>query len=330
MLSLVDRNVNHVFPVAMIHLTNGAVTREIAPRGQKTLEYLTPVCSTYLRPQERVLFIPGRGANPFFHFFEALWILAGREDVEFLAQFNPRMAEYSDNGQVFHAPYGRRLRRCGETHWDQLAEVIALLQADPDTRRAVLQIWDADLDLGTDSKDLPCNTTIYLKIREGRLHMTVCNRSNDALWGAYGANVVQFSTLQEYLATMIGVEVGLYHQISDSFHVYTDLPLWQKMKHVRPGSILDPYEMGTVRPYPLVTDAKTFDHECRWFVENPARGETQYTNTIFQHTAPTLYRAWIEHQASRRGLQQLTTLPVDLDWRAAAEVWLKEHGEVDA
>ena len=33
-----------------------------------------------------------------------------------------------------------------------------------------------------------------------KLCMTVCNRSNDMLWGAYGANVVHMSMLQEFVA----------------------------------------------------------------------------------------------------------------------------------
>ena len=66
------------------------------------------------------------------------------------------------------------------------------------------------------------NTNIYFKIRENKLKMTVCCRSNDMLWGAYGVNVVHMSVLQEYMATMIGVEMGEYRQISDSFHIYTE------------------------------------------------------------------------------------------------------------
>jgi hypothetical protein len=54
-----------------------------------------PVVTTYANPAERVLFSPMRDANPFFHLFEALWMLAGRNDLPWLVQFNnalPRTA----------------------------------------------------------------------------------------------------------------------------------------------------------------------------------------------------------------------------------------------
>src|SRR5271154_5758040 len=64
--------------------------RIVSPRGMETIEWKGVFITEYEKPDERVLFSQTRDANPFFHFFESLWILAGREDVEFLAQFNPK------------------------------------------------------------------------------------------------------------------------------------------------------------------------------------------------------------------------------------------------
>src|SRR6185312_12020720 len=115
-----------------------------------------------------------------------LWMLAGRRDVAWLARFNQRMATYSDDGVVFNAAYGYRWRRqfnlataAGGNAHDQLGVIVDLLRADPDSRRAVLQIWDAEADLGVASKDLACNTQAMFKVRDDRLNMTVSNRSND-------------------------------------------------------------------------------------------------------------------------------------------------------
>src|SRR4051812_44092557 len=84
--------------------------RDISPRGMRTMEYRGPFITEYQNPTERVVWSEARDANPFFHLMESLWILAGRSDVAFLAEFNARMAEYSDNNKTFHAPYGERLR----------------------------------------------------------------------------------------------------------------------------------------------------------------------------------------------------------------------------
>ena len=39
-----------------------------------------------------------------------------------------------------------------------------LLRDNPNERRVVLQIWDAQHDLGTQSKDIPCNLMIKLYV----------------------------------------------------------------------------------------------------------------------------------------------------------------------
>lgn len=180
----------------------------------------SPVTTVYHNPCYRVLYDPVRDANPFFHFFEALWVLAGRQDVATLKFFNARMADYSDDGETFHAPYGHRIRN----HFskDQLLRAIDMLKVDPNSRQVVLQIWDVDCDLGSTSKDIPCNDMVKLRVVNGLLDIVVFCRSNDMIWGAYGANIVQFSTLQEFIAGALGIPVGRYYQVSCDFHAYTD------------------------------------------------------------------------------------------------------------
>lgn len=219
---LTVRNVNQALPMGHALLLDAG--EAIAPRGIPTIEYPGPVATVYTHPTERVLWCPVRDANPFFHFFEALWVLYGRSDVRFLARLLPRIAEFSDDGLTFNAPYGYRLRR---QHGDQVDRAIQLLREDPATRRVVLSIWNPS-DLWADSKDIPCNDAIALKVRHGKLHMHVWCRSNDIFWGAYGANVVQFSTLLEYIACALGVEVGTYTQNSDSYHMYPENEVVQR------------------------------------------------------------------------------------------------------
>src|SRR6185369_13562421 len=69
-----------------------------------------PVMTTYLRPCQRVLFSPMRDANPFFHLMEALWMLAGRDDLAWPLYFNSKFGAYSDNGVTVHGAYGHRWR----------------------------------------------------------------------------------------------------------------------------------------------------------------------------------------------------------------------------
>ena len=315
-LSIIVRNVNEALPLAMLHLRHSGIPE--VSRDMATLEYPEPVITTYWNPMERVLFLPERDANPFFHLFESLWILGGRQDVAFLQQFNSRISEYSDNGKIFHGAYGFRLRH---NHiGDQIEEAIDLLAREPNTRRCVLQIWDANRDLGTRTKDTPCNTMVYFKIRGGALNMTVCNRSNDVIWGAYGANVVQFSVLQEYVANRVGVGVGRYHQMSDSFHVYPDNPQWAKLKDIPVKD--DPwYASGKVRPYPLGVDsAGHWDQDLRWFLEDPF-GDAVYETAYFNDVVQPLALAWLAHKEEKNGAGALDATS-RIDWVVAARAWL--------
>jgi hypothetical protein len=237
MLSIHVRNVAEALPIGLMHLKERGV--RLASRGGPTVEYPGPVATTYDRPWERVLLDPTRDCNPFFHFMEGLWMLAGARDVASLAAFNSRMPEYSDDGVVFNGAYGYRARE----HFgiDQLMAVVSLLREDPSTRRAVVCLWDPKTDL-KQSKDIPCNDLIVFRATGGILRMTVYNRSNDVIWGAYGANAVHFSMIHEWVCAMVGMEQGSYTQVSNSFHAYTELPLWQQ------------YEKGIWKPYEHVAN----------------------------------------------------------------------------
>lgn len=206
----------------------------VAPRGKKIKE-IRPASVEYLNPLKRVTFVRGRRINPYFQLAESLWILSGRSDVAFLDLFNKNMVSFSDDGKTFNAPYGERLRTYGknDAHQiifnpvDQLVDCYIKLNTDKETRQAVAVISAPHFDnskytIGEKGKDIACNLIITFKIRENKLHMCVFNRSNDVIWGMFGANLCQFSTIQEMLATWLDVEVGSYHQITDSLHIYTE------------------------------------------------------------------------------------------------------------
>lgn len=332
------RNVNDALNSVMRLLNFKEYWREINPRGQGTLEWKGTFITEYQNPYERVLFNSTRDANPFFHFFESLWILAGRDDVEFLAQFNPKMRDYSDNGLIFHAPYGQRLR--GHHHFDQIKKAIDLLKGDMATRQVVLTIWDPVSDMGVKTKDMPCNDMIFFKIRDGRLNMTVCCRSNDIIWGAYGANAVQFSMIQEFIARAVGVEVGVYAQVSDSFHVYTDNEAYKKLMpeyysiptggYERPWPI-DPYTTGKVKPFRIMGAGGSADTwledlditigDPAWVMDNQSK-----VDPFFSMVAIPLWRTWWAYKKGdyKEAYEFLDECEA-IDWRIAAYEWMRRR-----
>jgi len=190
-------------------------------RNGKCMVATEPVLTCYAKPLERMLWEPKRDANPFFHVMEAMWMLSGRNDVKSVSKYASQMAQYSDDGDTLNGAYGYRWRNYFEH--DQIDWVIAHLKAQPNSRRAVLGMWDpredpADIDQG--SLDVPCNTHAYFRVNQGKLDMTVCCRSNDIVWGCYGANAVHMSYLMEYVACSLGIPVGRYYQLSNNWHMY--------------------------------------------------------------------------------------------------------------
>ncbi|MBL8550603.1 MAG: hypothetical protein JNJ73_11520 [Hyphomonadaceae bacterium] len=332
------RNVNDALVKGVELMRAGAVRQ--ASRNGATLEYPEPVCTLYERPAERVLFDKVRDANPFFHLLESLWMLEGRRDVAWLARILPRMADYSDDGKVFNAAYGYRWRNQFSLKaggGDQLTAIVELLRRDHDTRRAVLQIWDASADLAVNSKDLACNTQAMFKVRDGKLNMLVSNRSNDMVWGCYGANAVHFSVMQEYVAARVGVALGAYRQVSDSFHAYEDT--WGKVSDIAGRYEGDPYEQGEVSAYPLAAAPEDFDAELhRWF-ENPPdalnaaqwEAETKpgaWKNPFFPRVATPMYRALFAFKdKDREGAHAWLDRVAATDWQRAGREWLQRRKE---
>ena len=314
MLTIQDRNVNHVFPRGIMCLREEGVPRD--SRNGTTLEIMEPVAVTYSYADERVLFDKTRDCNPFFHLFESLWMLAGRRDVEFLAQYNSRIHQYSDDGKNFHAAYGHRLRK----HFlmDQLNVCIEKLTRNPDDRRIVMQLWDpADLDVN--SVDLACNLVMLPRIREGFLDMTVMNRSNDYLWGMTGANVVHMSVIQEYIARMVGIELGSYTQISNCLHAYVDIPLWDLCKDT-PLLQDDEYMRGEVEPYPLVQNTKEWDNDLLVWMNNPTL-DVFYEDPFFNDVARPMVVAFNAHKENNNGIDYVNDIKAT-DWRLACYNWL--------
>lgn len=317
-------NVNYAFSDAFWNLRVSGIREE--SRNGPVLVMPGLFVTEYEEPVHRVLFNKKRDANHVFHLMETIWMFAGRSDVKWLEQFNSRYGSYADpDGRVWGA-YGARWRTAfwvGDTNTrDQILEIIRVLKSDPGSRQAVLQMWDAHLDLGTKHADRPCNTHVYFDCRGGVLNMTVCCRSNDVLWGAYGANVVHFSFLQELIAAGIGIPVGTYRQMSNNFHVYTDLPQVQEFLEV-PPLVEDLYvQDGNERVLPLLAPWETvrqFLDDCYAFCNG-----YQTTTAFLTNVAVPLRDAYLARKSKQP--YDLTRVP-DCDWKKGFQIWLANRGE---
>ena len=329
------RNVHEALPRGVDLLTFEGIRRD--SRNGPVYQYPTPVTTVYSEPLERVLFWPSRKANPFFHLYESLWMLAGRDDVEPLAEYVSRMKTFSDNGVTFNGAYGYRWRE----HFgrDQLKEIAEALKADPYDRRQILQIWDNERDLGTKSLDIPCNVVVSFQIGiTGALNMVVFNRSNDMIWGAYGANAVHFSYLLEYMAARIGVKVGTYTQISTNFHAYEKvLQGISELAHQATPWLAsrNPYneDPERIKPFPLMSpdsreNPDLWDDQLYTFLSDP--NAIGLRDPFFRRVAGPMHKAHLAYRDKEnrdRFFHAKEIIQNDMaqcDWKVAATMWLDD------
>lgn len=321
-MQILVRNVREAYKVGMELLRDYG--KPEPSRAGNVLVINEPVTTIYTDPRERVLINKKRNANPFFHFFESIWMFSGIRDGSFLDRFVHDFTErFADPGTtILHGAYGYRWRNFFD--FDQLEVIIKILRKDPTTRRAVLTMWDPQEDLGANQPDIPCNTHVYFRIFAGALEMMVNCRSNDIIWGAFGANAVHFSMLQEYLAKSIGVSVGRYYQNSWNFHAYEYI-FHKLLPGVNDTTWCSPYEEYI---HPLVDNPQTFLEECYNFVTKESPDINQ-KNSIFQDVAWPMLGAHdcVKHKLWGSALQACEEIKSD-DWRRASIQWIQHKEEL--
>ncbi len=322
------RNVNHALPAGMSLLWEHGRIRGSRNGQVRVME--TPVTTVYQKPTERVLFWEVRDANPFFHLYESLWMLGGRRDVASVAYYVKRMNTFSDDGWLLHGAYGHRWRY--HFGFDQLLKIGEALRLNPEDRRCVLQVWDATEDLAVPSKDIPCNTQAYFSVGwDGKLDMTVCCRSNDIIWGAYGANAVHWSMLQEYIAALAKRPVGTYYQISNNYHAYLDVfqPLFETLEKNSVAPLYQDYERLRIQPSPLVnTDPEEWGKDLEAFLDEDSgklrdpffTGVAVHAHDAYRYHKDGLPLVALEH--AERVLAN--------DWRLAMCQWLARHNRKES
>ena len=324
MHSIKASNVNTAYVSGLYWLRVAGVEEQ--SRNGRVVVAPEPVCTTYLRPWQRVLFSPDRDANPFFHLMEAIWMMAGRQDVEWPSYFAKQLLEYSDNGITLAGAYGYRWREY--FGYDQITEIVNILKDDPLSRRAVMSMWDGFTE--ESPKDKPCNTHIYFDCRGGVLNMTVCCRSNDAVWGTYGANVVHMSVLQEVMAAGIGIPIGQYRQMSNNFHAYPDTNNIAKL--IEHPNSPDYYKILSLKHYPLVDleagNMADWLVDAENFIYNPTANEDDsYVHPFFREVAYPMYMAWHSRKnGETNGLEWVDQIEAE-DWQIACTEWIQRRME---
>ena len=166
-------------------------------------------------PRARLSRSESRG-NAFSSLGELCWYLSGSSDIKFIEYYIPSYRKFAENG-ILHGAYGPRLLKMRGVI-NQINNVISILKRKRSSRRAIMQLFNAE-DVIEEHKDIPCTCTFQFLIRSDHLEMITNMRSNDAYVGL-PHDVFCFTMIQEIVARHLDVEPGVYRHIVGSLHLY--------------------------------------------------------------------------------------------------------------
>lgn len=292
---------------------------ETDSRGNRSRECLN-IAFTLTDPRQRIPYLAARKSNIVFNYAEALWYLAGRDDLAMIGYYGPRLRALSSDGRrLTGTAYGPRLFRPpgddGPCQWDR---VVDLLRRDPDSKRAVTTVMRPGELAEADNPDVACTLALQFLLRDGCLHLVATMRGNDAMIGL-ACDVFSFTLIQEFTAAQLDVELGTYtHQVG-SMHV--NEPDLARMDAIvaEPGSrFRDP-------PMPAETSWDTIRDILRWETDLRAN-QARFTPGRCGPTASTPY--WQQVLLLFEAYRQIVHQPdepidaVTLDALTPAHRWL--------
>ena len=162
---------------------------------------------------------PDRKFNLEYAEAEWQWYLSGDPSIDKLGEINgsipPIWERMADSERKVRSNYGWQWER---NH--QLDKVVAMLKSNPETRQAVISIYDGK-EISTYRKDTPCTYAVQFTILDSKLHMAVLMRSND-LWFGFCNDQYCFASLQELVADRLSIELGTYYHFAHNLHLYNN------------------------------------------------------------------------------------------------------------
>ena len=154
---------------------------------------------------------------------ELLWFLRGDSNVRWLQDNGIRIwNEWADADGELGPVYGVQWRSWPTPdggHVDQIAEALATLKQNPDSRRNLVSAWNvSELDK---MALMPCHLMFQLYVADGRLSMQVYQRSADMFLGV-PFNIASYALLTHMFAQQAGLEVGELIWTGGDCHIYNN------------------------------------------------------------------------------------------------------------
>jgi len=152
---------------------------------------------------------------------ELLWFLQGSTNIAYLREHGVTIwDEWADERGELGPIYGHQWRSWpapGGGHIDQIADLMARLRTDPNSRRLVVSAWNvADLPKMALA---PCHALFQFHVAGGRLSCQLYQRSADIFLDV-PFNIASYALLTEMVAQQAGLEPGDFIWTGGDCHLY--------------------------------------------------------------------------------------------------------------
>jgi thymidylate synthase len=188
---------------------------------------------------------------------ELLWFIAGDTNTGYLNENRVTIwDEWADENGDLGPVYGRQWRSWPTPSGgsvDQLADVIAQIRSNPDSRRLLVSAWNVP-EL-PEMALFPCHVMFQFYVADGRLSCQVYQRSADILLGV-PFNIASYAILTHMVAQVSGLEAGdLVHTLGDA-HLYLNHLAQADLQLSR-----DPMALPVLALNPEVRDIDSFSFD---------------------------------------------------------------------
>ena len=189
--------------------------------------------------------------------YELLWFLKGDTNVRFLQEHGVRIwDEWADEKGDLGPVYGRQWRSWPKGDGgtiDQIAQVVADIKRNPDSRRLIVTAWNP-ADIGKMALP-PCHCLFQFYVAHGRLSCQLYQRSADIFLGV-PFNIASYALLTMMVAQVTGLKPGEFIHTFGDAHLYLN-----HLDQAREQLARRPYPLPVMTLNPDVTDIFGFRYE---------------------------------------------------------------------
>lgn len=154
---------------------------------------------------------------------ELLWFISGDTNISYLKENGVRIwDEWADENGDLGPVYGSQWRKWETADGrviDQIANVIAQIKTNPDSRRLLVSAWNVgEID---NMKLPPCHYAFQFYVADGKLSCMLNMRSVDCFLGL-PFNIASYALLTHMVAQQCGLEAGEFIWAGGDVHIYSN------------------------------------------------------------------------------------------------------------